>query len=93
MSDRPVHMLPGPQGPPGANGTGGGGGGATYVQQFSTPSTTWTVTHPLDTDTPTIEAFDSSKRLIDDLDVLVPDSQTVILSFAVPVAGTAKLST
>lgn len=92
MSYRAVHSLPGPAGPPGAG--GGAGGSTTYVQTFAVPDTTWTVTHPLDTITPSVEIFGMDGTVISesDADVRVPDNQTVIVSFAVPVAGRVKLA-
>lgn len=93
MSYRSIHSLPGPAGPPGAGG-GGGGGTPPYVQTFAVPDTTWTVTHPLATITPTVEIFGMDGTVISESDanVRVADNQTVIVSFDVPVAGRVKLS-
>ncbi len=59
----------------------------TYVEQFTSPDTTWTITHPLGTDTPLVALYDLNGYALGDADVYVPDNRTVIVSFAVPVAG------
>ncbi len=85
MSVRNVHTFPS---------AGGGGGGTapparqtTFVQSFAVPDTTWTVTHPLGTTTPLVQIYDQDGYAIGDADVYVPDNQTVIVSFALPLAG------
>lgn len=90
MSYRSIHSLPGPAGPPGAGG-GGGGGTTTHVQTFAVPDTTWTVTHSLGTDTPMVALYDLNGSALGDADVYAPDTSTVVITFAVPVAGRAVI--
>ncbi len=77
--------------------TGAGGGGSTpsaptsYVQTFAVPDTTWTVTHPLGTDTPDVTCYSADGRWLGDADVFVPDNSTVVITWAVPVSGRAKI--
>lgn len=88
MSYRAVHSFPA---------RGGSSGPApvaprpTYVQQFTVPDTNWTVTHSLGTDTPMVALYDLSGRGIGDADVYAPDTSTVVITFAVPVAGKAVI--
>lgn len=89
MTGRYVHSLP----------ARGGGDGSTpppapqrtYVQSFAVPDTTWTVTHPLGTTTPLVQIYDLNGYAIGDADVFVPDNQTVIVSFDLPLAGRIAL--
>lgn len=89
MSVRNVHTFPG--------GSGSGGGPyppapqKTYTQTVSTPATTWTITHPLGTRTPMVALWTLDGHTIDDADVFTPDNATVVISFAVPFAGTVVL--
>lgn len=89
MNGRSIHSLP-PSG-------GQGGGGSTparqttYVQTFAVPDTTWTVSHPLGSDTPMVALYTLDGHTIDDADVFAPDTSTVIISFAVPFAGKVVL--
>jgi hypothetical protein len=62
-----------------------------YVQTFAVPDTTWTVTHPLGTTTPEVVCYSADGHWLGDADVYVPDANTVIVSWAVPVAGRAKI--
>lgn len=87
---------PGPPGPPGADGPEGpqgppGESGATgiYEQTFASPDTTWTITHPLGVK-PLVELFDQNGDLLWG-EIKVPDTTTVIASFYLPFAGTARL--
>jgi hypothetical protein len=61
------------------------------VQHFAVPDTTWTVTHPLGTTTPLVQIYDQDGYAIGDADVYVPDNQTVIVSFDLPLAGRIAL--
>jgi hypothetical protein len=85
-----IHSLP-------FRGSGGGGGSTPppvtrYVQDFAVPDTTWTVHHSLGTTTPTVELYgEDGHSLGDPDDVYVPDSSTVIVTWAVPVAGKAVI--
>ncbi len=88
MSYRAVHSFP--------SGGGGGGGPSTptnssYVQTFAVPDTTWTVTHPLATTTPDVTCYSAAGQWLGDADVFVPNDYTVVITWAVPVAGRAKI--
>lgn len=88
MTYRSVHSFP----------SVGGGGGTplpqpptSFVQTFAVPNTTWTVNHPLGTSTPDVTCYSAAGQWLGDADVFVPDNHTVIITWAVPVAGRAKI--
>lgn len=86
---RAIHSLP-------ADGPGSAGGGSTpsttsYVQHIAVPDTTWTVTHPLGTDTPIVFLYSEDGHWLGDADVYVPDNSTVIVTWAIPIAGKAVI--
>lgn len=88
MSYRSIHSLPA------AGGSSGGGGPSSltsYVQTFAVPDTTWTVTHPLATTTPDVTCYSAAGQWLGDADVFVPNNYTVVITWAVPVAGRAKI--
>lgn len=88
MNGRSIHILPargGVSGPPTPAAI------TTFVQHFAVPDTTWTVSHPLGTDTPTVFLYSEDGRWLGDADVYVPDNSTVIVTWAVPVSGKAVI--
>lgn len=89
MSYRSIHSLPA------AGGSSGGGGGTpppnSFVQTFAVPDTTWTVTHPLGTDTPDVTCYAADGTWLGDAEVHVPNDHTVVITWAVPIAGRAKI--
>jgi hypothetical protein len=85
---RAVHSFPA--------GSGGGGSSpaptnSSYVQTFTVPDTTWTVTHPLATDTPDVTCYAADGTWLGDAGVYVPNNYTVVITWALPVAGRAKI--
>lgn len=92
--------LTGPQGPPGIAGPPGvpgeqGPKGDTgpfapqFEQTFAAPLTTWFITHNMDV-FPVVKTFDSHGFEISG-DVTMPDRNTVVVAFEVPMSGTARL--
>lgn len=81
----------GPAGPPGPSGPQGPPGTPSpeFDQTFTDPSTTWTVVHNLDA-FPIVSTYDLYGFPISG-DVAMPDRNTVVVTFAVPFAGTARL--
>lgn len=77
------------QGPQGPAGSGTGGGSAIVEQGFASPATEWVITHTLGV-RPIVETFDQNNHQIFG-DVQTPDTATVIVSFFLPFAGTARL--
>lgn len=88
MNGRAIHSLP-PSG--GQSGPVTPARQTTYVQTFAVPDTTWTVTHPLGSATPMVALYTLDGHTIDDADVYAPDTSTVIISYAIPFAGTVVL--
>jgi hypothetical protein len=82
---------PGPQGDPGPVGPTGATGpfAPLFVQHFAIPQYTWVIVHNLDT-YPVVTTVDLNEEEIVG-DVTTPDRNTVVVNFAVPVAGTARL--
>jgi hypothetical protein len=77
--------VPGPQGPQGDPGTPS----PQFDQTFNTPSVEWTIVHNLDA-YPVVSLYDLYGFAISG-DVSMPDRNTVVVDFAVPFAGTARL--
>ncbi len=77
----------GADGPPGPPGTGTASPG--FEQSFVIPSTTWVIHHNLDV-YPVVTLVDLYGAEIGG-DVITPDRNTVVVEFAVPFAGTARL--
>lgn len=73
---------PGPQGPPGPP-------APQFEQTFSTAQLVWLIVHNLDT-YPVVTTYDLYGFEISG-DVAMPDRNTVVVTFAVPFAGTARL--
>ncbi len=84
------------EGPSGAKGDvgeqgeqGETGPSPTFEQHFADASMTWTIIHPLNA-YPVVTTVDlNGEEIIGD--VMIPDKSTVIVNFAMPVAGTARL--
>lgn len=75
----------GPQGPQGVPGPPA----PTFDQTFSSPLLTWYIVHGLDA-YPVVSTYDLYGFEISG-DIQMPDRNTVVVSFAVPIAGTARL--
>lgn len=92
--------LVGPAGPQGAQGDPGPAGPAgpqgptgpfapTFEQHFASASLIWVIAHNLNT-YPVVTTVDlNGDEIVGD--VLTPDRNTVIVTYAVPMAGTARL--
>lgn len=92
--------LTGPSGPAGVQGSTGPSGPSgpqgpvgpfapTFEQHFATPIFNWVVVHNMDT-YPVVTTVDLyGVEVVGD--VATPDRNTVIVMFAVPMAGTARL--
>lgn len=89
--------IVGPQGPPGPLGPSGPKGdpgpqgpfAPTFDQNFSSADTVWTIHHNLDV-YPVVSLYDLYGFAISG-DIAMPDRNTVVVTFAVPFAGTARL--
>lgn len=77
--------APGPQGPTGPTGPFA----PLFEQYFAIPRYTWLIVHNLDT-YPVVTTVDLNEDEIVG-DVTTPDRNTVVVNFAVPVSGTARL--
>ena len=82
----------GPPGPPGVQGDPGPQGiqgpfAPTFEMQFASPSLQWVINHNMDV-LPVVTLYDLSGVEISG-DITLPDRNTVIVNFAVPIAGTA----
>lgn len=88
----------GPQGPQGARGFPGSVGSTgdtgdtgpfapTFEMQFASPALKWIIAHGLDV-YPMVSIYDLNGSEISG-DVSMPDRNTVIVDFVVPIAGTA----
>jgi hypothetical protein len=82
--------IPGPSGPPGPPGPGGPPGSESEYS-FPSPALQWVIVHNLNTN-PTVKLFDLYGIEVG-ADVLFPDKNTVIVQFALPYAGVARLRT
>ncbi len=78
----------GPQGPPGPPGAGGSYS-LSFEQAFNSPSTVWTIAHYLDA-YPVVTLMDFNGHEFEG-DVYMPDRNTVVVTFDVPMAGAARL--
>lgn len=76
----------GPQGPPGKDGAG------TYYEEFSfaTPSTTWLITHGLNSYAVNVETVDTSGQSLEGT-VTFLDLNTVEVDWYYPTAGAARV--
>jgi hypothetical protein len=87
-----VH-TPGPQGVQGDKGVSGDigpvGPSPMYEQVFATAALVWIVVHPLNTKPSVTTVDQNGDEVIGD--VSFPDNSTVIISFGLPFAGTARL--
>lgn len=86
--------LVGPSGPPGVQGVQGPSGpqgpyAPQFMQTFSSAQLVWTIVHNMDA-YPVVNTFDLYGFEISG-DVTMPDRNTVVVTFAVPIAGTARL--
>lgn len=86
-------ITPGPSGPQGQVGETGAQGetgpAPMFEQHFADAVETWVIVHPLNT-YPTVMTVDlNGEEIIGD--VSMPDMSTVIVRFAMPFAGTARL--
>ena len=89
--------LTGPAGPQGASGPQGTQGAQgpqgpfapIFDQQFSSPLTTWYIVHNLNV-FPVVSLYDLYGFAISG-DIAMPDRNTVVVTFGVPIAGTARL--
>lgn len=83
--------LPGVQGDPGEKGEKGDIGpfAPTFEQVFASPSAVWTIFHNMDV-YPVVSLYDSYGYEISG-DVVMPDRNTVVVTFEVPFSGTARL--
>lgn len=84
----------GPAGPAGAPGPPGPAGpqgpfAPTFDQRFADPATTWTIVHNFDS-FPVVTLYDLDENEISG-DITKPDRNTVVVTFEVPFAGTARL--
>jgi len=82
----------GPAGPTGAGSTGptGSAGTEVFAQAFAS-STTWTITHNLDTINVTWAAYDSNDDALIPDEVEVTDTNTVTMRFSVARSGRAVI--
>lgn len=71
-----------------ANNVSAGSEGRSVVQQFSS-ATTWSFTHNLGEQFPTLEVYDSNNQVIIPSTITATNSSTLTITFAVPVAGCA----
>ncbi len=80
----------GPSGPKGSQGEQGETGPSpTFEQHFAIATDVWVINHPLDA-YPVVTTVDlNGEEMIGD--VMMPDKSTVIVTFGMPLAGTARL--
>lgn len=76
---------PGPQGIPGPPGSTG----PTYEQSFNNPTLQWLLTHNLDV-YPVVTLYDLYNTEISG-DIAMPDRNTVLVTFDLPMTGIARL--
>jgi hypothetical protein len=89
--------APGPQGDSGPQGVAGPQGvqgpqgpfAPQFEQTFAVPDSAWVIVHNMDV-FPVVTLVDSYGNEISG-DVVMPDRNTVVVSFAVPMSGTARL--
>lgn len=82
---------PGPVGPSGPQGEKGDTGpfAPQFEQSFASPLLVWVIQHNMDV-LPVVTTWDSYGFEISG-DVTMPDRNTVVVTFEVPIAGTARL--
>lgn len=78
----------GPQGDPGLDGTDGEPS-PSFEQNFANPALMWVIHHNMNA-YPVVALYDINSREITG-DISLPDRNTVIVEFAVPFAGVARL--
>lgn len=78
----------GPQGDPGPQGEQGPFA-PTFDQHFANPSLQWVIVHDLGVK-PVVTIYDLDEQVVG-ATVETPDNSTVIVTFAIPMAGTARL--
>lgn len=83
-----IQGVAGPVGPPGPVGPQGPFA-PSFQQVFASPAKTWVIVHNLDAFV-TVDLYDLAGFAISG-DVLMPDKNTVVVTFDVAVAGTARL--
>ncbi len=83
--------TPGPTGPAGPEGPQGPPGppAPSYEMHFPIPALEWRLIHTLDA-FPSVQVVDLAGEIVG-ATVQIPDKETVIVTFAVPMAGTARL--
>lgn len=83
--------VQGVPGPPGEEGEKGDSGppGALFEQSFAVPDTVWFVNHGMDT-YPVVSTFDTAGNELSG-DVTYPDKNHVVITFAMPFSGMARL--
>lgn len=85
--------TPGPQGVQGVVGDtgeiGATGPSPSFDQVFAEPLMQWVIMHPLNTHPVVTTVDQNGEEIIGD--VMFPDNSTVIVSFGIPFAGTARL--
>jgi hypothetical protein len=84
-------VTPGPIGPRGPIGPQGPQGpfAPVFEQHFASPEMVWVIVHNMDL-YPVVTLYDENHEEITG-DVMTPDRNTVIVTFVVPFAGTARL--
>lgn len=86
-------VTPGPQGTQGDVGVqgdiGATGPSPMFDQVFATPEMQWVIHHTLNTHPVVTTVDQNGEEIIGD--VMYPDNSTVIVSFGLPFAGTARL--
>ncbi len=61
----------------------------THVTNIEVPSTTWTLTHNLNTATPAVQIYDATQRAVIPDDIIITDNNNVEVHFANAVSGMA----
>lgn len=78
-----VVAVPGPPGPTGA----AGNGGFTYTQ--ASPAATWTITNNLGRAPAAVTVIVDGEVV--DADIEIPNSTTIVVTFATPTSGRAEI--
>lgn len=86
-------VTPGPSGPKGDVGEQGDRGetgpSPAFEQHFADAATVWTIHHPLDAYPVTTTVDLNGEEIVGD--VATSDKSTVVVTFGLPIAGTARL--